>query len=47
MDAGWLLTVAIIPLTVDGGLGLGGSCGNREGMDFKSISEAKETRLSV
>lgn len=37
MDAGWLLTMAIIQLTVDGGLGLGSSCGNGEGMDFKYI----------
>lgn len=38
--------IAVIQLTVDGGLGLGSSCGD-ERMDFKYILEAEETRLSV
>lgn len=38
--------IAIIQLSVDGGLGLDSSCGD-EGMDFKYILEPEERRLSV
>lgn len=39
--------MAAIQLTVDGGLGLGSSCGDEEGLDLKCILEVEETELGV
>lgn len=39
--------MAATQLTVDGGLGLGSSCGDEEGLDLKCILGIEETELGV